>query len=91
MPQRVPVGAPIPVEARTLAVRIRLYLDEDSSDTDLVKALCLRGVDVLSASEAGMRNECPGTRTAHSAALPVQAIGFQHGSSLSAVRSPVVL
>jgi hypothetical protein len=38
-------------------VRIRLYLDEDSSDTDLLKALRLRGADVLSALEAGMRNE----------------------------------
>ena len=33
---------------------IRLYLDEDSSDTDLLKALGLRGVDVLGAPECGM-------------------------------------
>ena len=38
-------------------MRIRLYLDEDSSDTDLLKALRLRGADVLSALEAGMLNE----------------------------------
>jgi len=36
---------------------IRLYLDEDSSDTDLLKALRLRGVDVLGAPECGMRGK----------------------------------
>ena len=34
---------------------IRFYLDEDSSDTDLLRALRLRGSDVVSAPEAGMR------------------------------------
>jgi len=33
---------------------VRLYLDEDSSDTDLLKALRLRAVDVVSVAEAGM-------------------------------------
>ena len=33
---------------------IRLYLDEDSSDTDLLKTLRLRGVDVLGAPECGI-------------------------------------
>jgi hypothetical protein len=33
---------------------IRLYLDEDSSDTGLLKALRLRGVDVAGAQECGM-------------------------------------
>ncbi|MDA1275691.1 MAG: DUF5615 family PIN-like protein [Verrucomicrobia bacterium] len=33
---------------------IRLYLDEDSSDTNLLKALRLRGVDVLGAPDSGM-------------------------------------
>ncbi len=33
---------------------IRLYFDEDSSDTDLLKALRLRGIDVLGAPECGM-------------------------------------
>lgn len=33
---------------------IRLYLDEDSSDTDLLKALRLRAVDVVSTVEVGM-------------------------------------
>jgi hypothetical protein len=35
-------------------VAIRLYLDEDAQDSDLVRALRARGVDVLSAFEAGM-------------------------------------
>lgn len=33
---------------------IRLCLDEDSSDSDLIQALRLRAVDVVSASEAGL-------------------------------------
>ena len=36
---------------------IRLYLDEDSCDTDLVSALRLRGVDVLGPAESGMRGQ----------------------------------
>jgi hypothetical protein len=35
-------------------VEIRLYLDEDSMDRDLLRALRARGVDVESALEAGM-------------------------------------
>jgi uncharacterized protein with PIN domain len=35
-------------------MRLRLYLDEDSSDTDLLKALRLRGVDVVAPAESGM-------------------------------------
>lgn len=34
--------------------RIRLYMDEDSMDSDLVRALRLRGVDVLTARDAGL-------------------------------------
>jgi hypothetical protein len=33
---------------------LRLYLDEDSMDNALVQALRARGVDVLTAYEAGM-------------------------------------
>ena len=33
---------------------VRIYLDEDSSDTDLLKAPRLRAVDVVSTAEAGM-------------------------------------
>ena len=36
---------------------IRLYLDEDSSDTDLLKALRLRTVDVVSTVEVGMMGQ----------------------------------
>jgi hypothetical protein len=35
-------------------VTIRLYLDEDAVDRDLVRALRARGVDVLTAQEAGL-------------------------------------
>ncbi len=35
-------------------MEVRLYLDEDSMDRDLIKALRARGVDVESALEAGM-------------------------------------
>lgn len=34
-------------------MRIRLYMDEDAMDRDLVQALRARGVDVLTALEAG--------------------------------------
>jgi hypothetical protein len=34
--------------------KIRLYLDEDTMDSDLLGALRLRNVDVLSAGEAQM-------------------------------------
>jgi hypothetical protein len=36
-------------------VKISLYLDEDAQDSDLIQALSLRGVDVLAAWAAGMR------------------------------------
>lgn len=35
-------------------MRIKLYLDEDAMDSDLANALRLRGVDVLTALDAGM-------------------------------------
>ena len=35
--------------------RPRLYIDEDSMDDDFVKALRVRGVDVRTASDDGMR------------------------------------
>jgi hypothetical protein len=35
-------------------VKIRLYLDEDTMDADLVEALRVRGVDLETADEAGM-------------------------------------
>lgn len=35
--------------------QIRLYLDEDAQDSDVAEALRLRGVDVLTADKAEMR------------------------------------
>ena len=35
-------------------MNIRLYLDEDAMDNDLVRALRARGVDVVTANEADM-------------------------------------
>jgi hypothetical protein len=34
--------------------KIRIYLDEDAMDTDLVSALRSRGVDIITALEAGL-------------------------------------
>jgi len=36
-------------------VKITLYFDEDAQDSDLIRALDLRGVDVIGAWMAGMR------------------------------------
>jgi len=36
-------------------VKITLYFDEDAQDSDLIQALALRGVDVIGAWAAGMR------------------------------------
>jgi hypothetical protein len=35
---------------------IRLYLDEDAMDSDLVRALQVRGVDVATALDFGLTN-----------------------------------
>jgi len=34
-------------------MNLRLYIDEDAMDTDLVRALLLRGVDVITARDQG--------------------------------------
>lgn len=36
-------------------MKIRLYIDEDATDNDLVQALLLRGIDVTTAQEMGRR------------------------------------
>ena len=36
-------------------MKITLYFDEDAQDSDLIQALALRGVDVIGAWAAGMR------------------------------------
>ena len=38
-------------------MRRRLYFDEDSSDTDLLRALRLRGVEVVAAAGSGMQGQ----------------------------------
>jgi hypothetical protein len=35
-------------------VTIRIYVDEDAQDRDLVRSLLARGVDVITAADAGM-------------------------------------
>lgn len=37
-------------------MQIRLYLDEDAMDSDLVRALRLRGMDVVTALDLGLAN-----------------------------------
>ena len=49
-------------------MRIALYLDEDSQDSDLVQALRLREVDVLTATEAGMNGREDEEQLDHAAA-----------------------
>ncbi len=47
---------------------IRLYLDADAQDNDLVTALRLRGVDVETANKAGRPNASDPEQLAHAAA-----------------------
>lgn len=47
---------------------IRLYLDADAQDNDLVAALRLRGVDVETANEAGRSDDSDSEQLAHAAA-----------------------
>jgi hypothetical protein len=35
-------------------MKIKLYIDEDAMDSDLAEGLHIRGVDVLTANQAGM-------------------------------------
>ena len=37
-------------------MQVRLYFDEDAMDSDLVRALRLRGVDVITANDLGLIN-----------------------------------
>ncbi|MBE0542937.1 MAG: DUF5615 family PIN-like protein [Verrucomicrobia bacterium] len=52
---------------------VRLYLDEDSSDLDLLRALRMRGVEVVSAIESGMDGQ-PDTEQLNWAASHGRAI-----------------
>ena len=44
-------------------MQIRPYLDEDAMDSDLVRALRLRGVDVTTALDAGLTNSADEERS----------------------------
>lgn len=48
-------------------MRISLYMDEDSMDNDLVRALRVRGVDVATAHDAGLVEVADGEHLAHAA------------------------
>ena len=49
-------------------MRIRLYLDEDAMDSDLVSALRLRGIDVTTAFDAGLTGSADGEHLKHAIA-----------------------
>lgn len=49
-------------------MRIRLYLDEDAMDSDLVSALRLRGVDVTTALDAGLTSSADEEHLKHAIA-----------------------
>ncbi len=44
-------------------MKIALYVDEDSQDSTLMRALRSRGVDVIAASEAGMNGRSDSKQT----------------------------
>src|SRR5258706_4830433 len=50
-------------------MQIRLYLDEDAMDSDLVRALRLRGVDVTTALDAGLTNSADEEQLEYAAQL----------------------
>lgn len=47
-------------------MKIALYVDEDSQDSTLMRALRSRGVDVIAASEAGMNGRSDDEQLLHS-------------------------
>jgi hypothetical protein len=49
-------------------MQIRLYLDEDAMDSDLVRALRLRGVDVTTALDAGLTSSADEAHLKHAIA-----------------------
>jgi hypothetical protein len=60
-------------------MRIHLYLDEDALDDHLVQALRRRGVDVITASEAGLRHRPDAEHLAHAAAQGCALYSFNTG------------
>ena len=60
-------------------MNIRIYIDEDAMDKDLVRALRARGIDVITALEAGMI-ECPDSNHLEYATTQGRALyGFNIG------------
>ena len=49
-------------------MQIRLYLDEDAMDSDLVGALRLRGIDVTTALDAGLTSSADEAHLKHAIA-----------------------
>lgn len=60
-------------------MRIRLYLDEDALDGDVVRALRRRGVDVVTADEAGMRHRADAEHLSYAAAQGRALYSFNTG------------
>ncbi len=58
---------------------IRLYLDEDAVDKDLVRALRARGVDVEAANEAGMIERSDDEQLEYAAAKGRVVYSFNRG------------
>ncbi|HMF57255.1 MAG TPA: DUF5615 family PIN-like protein [Pyrinomonadaceae bacterium] len=58
---------------------IRLYLDEDAQDKDLVRALALRGIDLLTANKAGLRHRPDAEHLAYATAQGRALCSFNVG------------
>ena len=59
--------------------QVRLYLDEDASDSGLVKALRMRGIDIETADEAGLRQRADAIHLTHAAAQGRVLYTFNRG------------
>lgn len=64
-------------------MQIRLYIDEDAMDDDLVQALRLRGVDVQTALEAGMINRPDDQHLAYASAAGRALYTFNVGDFIN--------
>ncbi len=60
-------------------MKIALYFDEDAQDNDLIQALRLRGVDVVGAWAAGMRQREDAEHLAYATAQDRVLYGFNVG------------
>ena len=63
---------------------IRLYIDEDSMDKDLVQALRARGVDVITALDAGMVERGDAEHLAGCGKIRLKRENCRHGEDLRA-------